>query len=153
MAVISNSVVIRCTPEQAFGYLSDLRNELEWNPACERMEKLTDGPIGPGTRFRAKWKLSSVVELEILEHDRPNGWTAHNGGPLEVTMTIRIDRVPDGTRLSTRFDARPHGFLRLIFPILLRKLRADEKANMGHIRTALERRHATDADTQRTPHE
>jgi hypothetical protein len=145
MVMISNSVVIRCTPEQAFDYLSDHRSELEWNPTCERMEKITDGPVGPGTRFRAKWKLSPVVELRILEYDRPQCWTVHNGGPLEVTMTARLEPVPDGTRLSVDFDARPHGFLRLIFPILLRKLRTDEKANMGHIRQALERRHGNDA--------
>jgi hypothetical protein len=145
MVVISNSVVIRCATEQAFDYLSDLRNELQWNPTCERMEKVTDGPVGPGTRFRAKWKLSQVVEVEILEYDRPKCWTAHNGGPLEVTMTVRFESVPDGTRLSADFDARPHGFLRLIFPILLRKLRTDEKENMRHIRETLERRFGSDA--------
>ena len=145
MVVISNSVVIGCTAEQAFDYLSDLRSELEWNPTCERMEKVTDGPVGRGTRFRAKWKLSPAVELEILEYDRPKGWTAHNGGPLEVTMAVRLESVPDGTRLSADFDARPHGFLRLIFPILLRKLRTDEKANMRHIRETLERRLGSDA--------
>ncbi len=94
MPVISNSVVIRCTPEEAFDYLSDHRSELEWNPACQVMEKITDGPVGAGTRFRAKWKLSPVVELEILEHDRPRGWKVHNGGALEVTMTIRLEPAP-----------------------------------------------------------
>jgi hypothetical protein len=145
MVLISNSVVIRCTPEQAFDYLSDHRNELDWNPTCERMDKVTDGPVGSGTRFRAKWKLSPVVDLEILDYDRPHSWTAHNGGALEVTMTARLEPVPDGTRLSTDFDATPHGFLKLIFPILQRRLRTEEKANMGHIRAALERRHATNA--------
>ena len=150
MVVISNSVVVRCTPEQAFDYLSDLRSELEWNPTCERMDKVTDGPVGPGTRFRAKWKLSPLVEVEILEHDRPMYWKAHNGGPLEVTMTVRLESVADGTRLSTNFDATPHGFLRLIFPILVRKLRREENANMGHIREALERRFRTDATRDRS---
>jgi hypothetical protein len=35
----------------------------------------------------------------------------------------------------------PTGPLRLIFPIMLRRLRAEEKANMSHIREALGRRH------------
>jgi hypothetical protein len=38
--------------------LSDHRSELEWNPTCQVMEKITDGPVGTGTRFRAKWKSS-----------------------------------------------------------------------------------------------
>ena len=32
MTIISNSTVIRCTPEEVFDYLSDHRSELEWNP-------------------------------------------------------------------------------------------------------------------------
>ena len=40
------------------------RAELEWNPRCRAMEKLTDGPVGVGTRYRAKWKGSPHVELE-----------------------------------------------------------------------------------------
>ncbi len=55
--VMRNDFVVDCTAEQAFEFLSDLRNELKWNPAeCESVEKITDGPVGLGTRFRAKWK-------------------------------------------------------------------------------------------------
>lgn len=142
MPVVSNSVVIACAPEDVFDYLSDHRSELEWNPTCQRMEKITDGPVGTGTRFRAKWRLSPIVELVIVNYDRPRTWTAHNDGPLEVTMTVRLEPVDGGTRLSSDFDIRPHGPLRLFFPLLLRRLRAEERANMGHIRVALERRHA-----------
>lgn len=71
MPVIKNSVLIHCSPEEAFDYLSDLRAELEWNPACKAMEKLTDGPVGVGTRYRAKWTGSPCIEVETLAYDRP----------------------------------------------------------------------------------
>ena len=48
MTVISNSVEIRCSSEEAFDYLSDHRSELEWNPGIESIDKLTDGPGRPG---------------------------------------------------------------------------------------------------------
>ena len=51
MTVISNIVEIRCTPEGESGYLSDHRSELEWNPGIESTGKLTDGPVGLGTRY------------------------------------------------------------------------------------------------------
>ena len=139
MTVICSSTVIHCTPGQAFDYLSDMRNELEWNPTVELVEKLTGGPVGIGTRFRAKWKGGPPVEVTVVRYDRPDRWEAHNGGPLEVAFKARLEPVAEGTRLSVDFDARPHGWFRLVFPLFLIKLRRDEKANMIYIRQALER--------------
>ncbi|GAB3259867.1 SRPBCC family protein [Nocardioides dilutus] len=143
MTVIRNSVTLRCTPEQAFDYLSNLENELEWNPKVERMAKLTDGPVGLGTRFDAKWKSSPALVVEIVAFDRPRSWTAHNAGPIEVTFGGELEPVPAGTRLAVTFDARPHGWFRLVFPIFLLVIRREERANMAHIRRAVERRYAS----------
>ena len=141
MTVITNSVQIRCTPEEAFDYLSDIRNELEWNPGVESVEKLTDGPVGLGTIFLAKWKAApKAVEVEMTAYDRPRSWTGHNGGPIEVTLTCRLEPAEGGTTLHTSFDARPHGLFRVIFPIFLRHIRKEEAANMTYIKDTLERR-------------
>jgi hypothetical protein len=141
VTTILSSTVIRCTPEEAFDYLVDVRSELEWNPGVETVVKLTDGPVGRGTRFAVKWRSApQPVEVEVVDFDRPRGWVSHNGGPLEVTLTIRLDEVPDGTLLRAAFDARPHGWLRLVFPVFLLRLRRDERANMTYLREALERR-------------
>ncbi len=143
MAEIRNTVTIRCQPEDAFYYLSDHRAELEWNPACTMMEKISDGPVGLGTRYRAKWNSSPTVELETVAYDPPHSWTMHNGGPIDVTFTCRVDSAPEGTRLSVKFVPRPHGWFRLIFPIFLLVVRRQERANMGYIRDALEARART----------
>ncbi|UZX02153.1 hypothetical protein F8G81_05620 [Arthrobacter sp. CDRTa11] len=140
MSVIRNSVVIRCKREDAFDYLSDHRAELEWNPKCMMMEKVTEGPAGLGTRYRAQWKGSPLIEMETVAYERPRTWTMHNGGPLEVTFTCRLEPVPEGTRLDVEFVPRPHGWFRLLFPVFLLVSRRDEAANMHHIRDALERR-------------
>ena len=102
MTVIESTVLIQRPPEEVFDYLSDPRNELEWNPKVRVMEKLTDGPVGVGTKFRAKWTKS--------------------------------------TRFTSRFDATPHGFLRLLFPVFVRLIRREEAANMELIKRAVETR-------------
>jgi uncharacterized protein YndB with AHSA1/START domain len=143
VTVISNSADIRCSPDEVFDYLSDHRSELEWNPGIESIDKLTDGPVGLGTKYRAKWKSApKAVEVETIAYDRPHGWTMHNGGPIEVTVTIRLQPTAAGTRLSSDFDARPHGLFRLVFPLFLVKIRKEEAANMTYLKTALERRAA-----------
>ena len=75
-----------------------------------------------------------------MAFDRPRSWTMHNGGPIEVTFTCRLEAVPEGTRLDAAFEPTPHGWFRLIFPLFLVMIRREEKANMGHLRDAVERR-------------
>ncbi len=142
MAVIRNTALIACTPEQAFDYLVDLRNELEWNPRVESMEKVTDGPIGVGTTYRAKWKSSPSLDVECVEFEWPSRWAYHNGGPIEVAFSVHLEAAPEGTRLHAEFDARPHGWFRLVFPAFLLMMKKEERANMNHLRDALERRTA-----------
>lgn len=139
MAVIENSVQIDRSPQEVFDYLIDLRNELEWNPDVESVKKLTDGPIGVGTKFLAKWKQSKLIEVECIRFERPNTWVYSNGGPLSVVIDLTI--TPQGTNslLYSRFDVRPHGLLRLFFPVLLRELKRAEKQNMSYIKNVLEK--------------
>ena len=53
--------VIRRSPEEVFEYCSDLRSELHRNPKVKYVEKLTDGPVGVGTRYRAGWDVAAPV--------------------------------------------------------------------------------------------
>ncbi len=142
MTVIRNSVILPCTPEEAFDYLPDLRNELEWNPECKSMEKITDGPVGLGTKFRAQWTGSPVVEVEIVEYQPPRLWRSHNEGPLEFNFMARLEPVAEGTRLSVDFGVQAHGWTRLIFPVLVFFFRREEKTNMKRILAVFEQRAA-----------
>ena len=138
MAVIENSVQIDRSPDDVFDYLVDLRNELEWNPDAQSMKKLTDGAIGVGTRFLAKWKQSGLIEVECIRFERPHGWAYSNGGSLSVVFDVTLTPQGAGTLLASRFEAHPHGLTKLFFPILLQALRRGEKQNMRCIKQALE---------------
>ena len=58
-----------------FNYISDMRNELKWNPDVQYMKKTTDGPEGVGTHFKAKWNMSDTLDEEITRFDPPNNLT------------------------------------------------------------------------------
>lgn len=141
MVVITNQTAVACTPEELFDYCVDIRNEVEWNPTAVSIEKLTDGPVGVGTKFLARWKgAPSAIKVECLEFDRPRRWVHDNGGPIAVTFTGSVDPVDGGSLLSVRFDTRPRGWFRLVFPLFVVMTRRQEKANMTHLREAVERR-------------
>lgn len=141
MAVINSEVRIERPPDAVFDAVSDPRSELEWNPKVRVMEKLTEGEIGPGTRFRAKWTKSPVVELEILRFDRPHGWAYRNGGAIAVDLEVTLEPVDGGnaTILRSRFDAQAHGPMRLVFPLMVASLRREEARNMELIKQRVER--------------
>ena len=143
MAVINSEVRIERSREAVFDSVSDPRSELEWNPKVRIMEKITDWEIGPGTRFRAKWTKSPVIELEIIRFDRPNGWAYRNGGAIAVDLDISLEPVDEGraTILRSRFDATARGPMRLVFPILVRSLRKEEARNMELIKERVENSH------------
>ena len=140
MPVIENSVRIERPPEDVFDSISDPRSELEWNPKVRIMEKLTQGPIAPGTRFRAKWSKSPVIELEILRFDRPRGWAYRNGGAIAVDLDISLEPLDDGqaTQLRSRVDATAHGPMRVVFPLIIGSLRREEARNMRLIKERIE---------------
>lgn len=127
-------------PEVVFDSIGDPRSELEWNPKVRVMKMLTDGPIRPGSRFRAQWSKSPVVELEILRFDRASGWAYRNGGPVAVDLEITLEPLDNGlaTQLRSRFNATAHGPVRLIFPLLLASLRREEARNMRLIKERIE---------------
>lgn len=145
MAVVQNAAEINRSPEEVFDYLVDLRNELEWNPGVQSMEKITDGPISVGTKYRAKWKQSGTIIVECTRFDRPRGWSYANGGPVSVNLDITLVPHGDGSRLEARFDARPHGWFRLVFPVFLLVMKRQERNNMANLKQALESRHDASA--------
>ena len=135
---VENRVVIDRPPEVVFDFISDMRNELRWNPDCESMVKITDGPVGLGTKYAAKWKQSPNVTVETTRFERPRAFTAENGGDLAVTVTVTRAPEGPGTLLVSRFTARPHGFMKVIFPIFKRMMATFEKQVMLHIKKAVE---------------
>jgi uncharacterized protein YndB with AHSA1/START domain len=94
--LIENVIEIARTPEDVFDYLSDMGNEVRWNRDCVAVERLTEGPVGVGTRFRAKWKRGPVVFTEVTQCERPRAWTYVNGGSIACVLTVTLEPTASG---------------------------------------------------------
>ena len=138
MTLIRNTTLISRPIEGVFDFAVDTRNEFKWNPKVRAMNKLTDGPIGLGTRMAARWTMSGHIELECTEYERPYRWTWANGGPIAVMFSVTLSEEAGGTRLRAAFDARAHGPARLFFPVFVRIMRKDEARNMRYLKAYLE---------------
>lgn len=91
-------------PEQVFGYIADGTRTPEWYEAVEAATKLTDGPVGEGTRFQFTRRLPQghvINEVEVSEFDEPSVVAFHSlQGPTPFTYRYAIEPAGEGSRVS-----------------------------------------------------
>lgn len=133
------AAVIRRPVPEVFAYLSDLRSELEWNPAAQRIEKLTDRPVGVGTRFEAEWRNAPRTIVEVTRYEPPDLWQTHSRSwGMEVLFTGTLTVEGEATRYTAHLDVSARGFARLLVPIAVRAMRRQDEQHMQRIVRALE---------------
>lgn len=89
MARVSGEIRIERPVEEVFDFVADPRNEPIYNPRMLQSEKITDGPIGVGTRFRARARSGRrTVEISLRSRSsRGPGGSAH-GPPCPLSMLM-----------------------------------------------------------------
>jgi uncharacterized protein YndB with AHSA1/START domain len=131
--------VIHRPPEEVFEFCSDLRSELQWNPKVKYVEKLTDGPVGVGTRYRARWANSGPTTVEVVRFDRPRGWeTSAQARGMSIRFRGTVSDAGPGARYSASLELRPRGLAWLVAPLALLAMRRQDQQHMHRIREALE---------------
>jgi uncharacterized protein YndB with AHSA1/START domain len=107
-AVVENEVEIRRSPEEVFDYTTDLTREHEWNPKTRRVDKLTEGQIGAGTRFEATFLKGDPMTIEVVRLERPRVWeSVGRSRRIEATTQGTVTATHDGARLTMRMELRP----------------------------------------------
>jgi Polyketide cyclase / dehydrase and lipid transport len=138
---IDNAIEISRPPGDVFDYLTDTTKELEWNPRTRRVEKLTSGPIGPGTRFGAEWIKGNPAIVEYVKFERSTAWTSiARSRCLDAKGEGRISPTEHGSRLVIRTQLRPKGLLALLLPVMRRTMHRREDQNLERVKAILEGR-------------
>jgi uncharacterized protein YndB with AHSA1/START domain len=138
--VIEHAVDIHRSPDNVFDYCTDLRREPEWNPRTRWIQKLTDGPIGLGTRYQGEWIKGDPMTIELVRFERPTTWaTVGRSRQLLANSEGQVSKTPVGARLVIRMKLQPQGPLRFLMPVLGPTMRRREERNLSAIKAALER--------------
>jgi carbon monoxide dehydrogenase subunit G len=130
--------------EEVFAFLANGENDVKFSPRVQEIRKLTDGPIGVGTRFASTVKdagMTTKREFELTEFVVPtkirwaerskNAVTAPAGG---------YDLAPDGdgTRVTIFNELEGHGFGKLVVGFALRSARKGADEFAASIKRAVE---------------
>jgi Polyketide cyclase / dehydrase and lipid transport len=119
---VHGEIVIERPVAEVFDFVADERNEPAYNPAMVGVEKLTEGPIGAGTQFRATIASRGRPREMLLEttlYERPSrlaSTTSMSGARICGTLTF--EPAAGATRMSWDWDVAPQGALRLLSPIV-----------------------------------
>ena len=129
------TIVIDCSAQEIYSYISDLPRHAEWNHQPTEIVKTSDGPIDVGSTFRAKeqlqatapWFLRAVAgllgkimpptvteaEITAMEPGRRLAWKARaplprrDGYGLKSEWELLLEPQGEATKLTQRFHYMP----------------------------------------------
>ena len=141
MATFDNTVLIRRSIEDVFGFLSDLENVPKWNYAIVETRKVSEGPIGVGTTYHQVRSVPSRSEerLEITTYDPPRQLEIRGQlGPFASRLVYALDASPEGTRLTNTVEVELRGPGRLLGRVAVPRVRDAVAANLRKLKELLE---------------
>ena len=131
MVRVEGEIVINRPVKEVFDVVADERNEPRFNPGMRRAEKISEGPIGVGTRFRAEVvsmgrPVEMVIQYTGYERPRRLASTTHMSS-MDIRYTLTFEPVPEGTWMRWSGDLEPHGIFKLMSPMVARLGRRQER--------------------------
>jgi len=140
VGVLRNSIDIARPAVEVFEYCSDQCNELEWTPGpMKSCERLTDGPVGLGTRYRAEWSGAGSRIVEITRYEHPRSWQASaDSGAIGMVFDCSVEPIPGGSRLNVQTEIRTHGLAMLVSPLLDWVMQRQRVQSLAAIKRTLE---------------
>jgi hypothetical protein len=139
VAVIDVEAEIRRLPKDVFDYASDPINELEWNIRMTRIEKLTDGPVGVGARYRMGFTSGPPAIGEVVQYERPNYWQVRGASRiLRSGLRGLVMATGGGSHLSLRMEIQLRGPLGLALSLVRRRMQRELERDIATIKATLE---------------
>jgi len=141
-----NSIIIDRPIEEVFAFVGDLRNGLQWQSDLLDVRRTTEGPLGIGTQYTSVRKLMGRKMKDSVEFVayEPNTRLTFRSTSASMPMETShgFESTAQGTRLTTRIEMQPGGFMGLAEPLIAANLRRWMDTHFGNLKVLLESRAA-----------
>ncbi len=141
---VDGQIDIDRSAADVFAFVSDQMNAPAWQKGLVEVKRLTDGPIGVGTRHTfvrtvAGRKMAADNEYYEYLPDRRVAFkiisgSMPGGGSYDVEPLS-----PHRTRIGTSVELYPTGLARLTEPLMSRTIRKEVDGNLAALKELLER--------------
>ncbi|EAU66235.1 SRPBCC family protein [Stigmatella aurantiaca] len=139
---VSHSVLIHRPVEQVFAYVTDLRNEVRWQPEIKEVRITSPGPLGKGSTFievRRTFGRNLVWHFEIEDYEAPFRLCIRStSGTMPYTGCRLFEAVPEGTRVTESGELTTPLMVRWMDGLFARLSQRPLTAAYGNLKALLE---------------
>jgi carbon monoxide dehydrogenase subunit G len=142
MAGFEMSERIARSPQEVFDFITTPDNAAKVVPSVKSMVKLTEGPVGVGTRYRETRLMNGKeahAELEVVAYEPGQTYAMKNlTEGIETVYRYTFHPEADGTRVDLACEVKASGFKKLMLPLVASILRKEDGDHLQRLKQALE---------------
>jgi uncharacterized protein YndB with AHSA1/START domain len=142
MAIIEESVIIKCPVEKVFAYTTEAKNWPKWHGTIPEAEQTSQGQVGVGTTLRGKIRAMGQMSewtAKVTEYDPYKRWgKVIDSGSVIIDNKLTFDPTEEGTRFTDVYDVKVSGFLKLLSLMLVSSMRKQLKMDLISLKSILE---------------
>ena len=141
--------MIDCDRQRVAAFATDPANDQDWIGGVIEAKKLTEGPVGVGTRvarvadFLGR-RFSYTLEVTDMKPDQKIVMTTNS--PFPMTVVYEFEGARRHTLMRIRVSGEPKGFFRLAGPFLPRMVRRNVMKDLDRLKQCLEGRPVSSPD-------
>ena len=148
MALLEAQMIIDRPVDEVFAFVADQTNAPTWQRTLIGVQKLTEGPVGLGTKHsverRVMGRTTSLANV-YTEYVRNEIVGFDVTGPAYGHAVYLTKAVPDGTELISRMELNGRGPFKLLMPFIARSIRREMRDNYVTLKAMLEAKSDTSA--------
>ena len=136
------SIDVHRTAADVFAYVSDVKNNVEWEKEVVEMEYTSEGPVGVGSTGRRVEKYMGTEEstLEITEYEENQRVAVAFASPkFQGDLRWDLEPIDDGTRVQFQMRGQAKGLvLKLIMPLFMPMMKRQVRRNFDTFKGILD---------------
>jgi NAD(P)-dependent dehydrogenase (short-subunit alcohol dehydrogenase family)/carbon monoxide dehydrogenase subunit G len=141
MTRLQETIEVPRAIDDVFRYVADFSNIEQWDPGVRASEKLTSGPVGPGTEFRVVVNSGlspTPMNYRITHYEPPLRVILEgHGGAIHAIDDIRFTAGKRSTRIQYTADITLSGAVGLVQPLMGGLLEGVGRKAMAGLQRAL----------------
>jgi uncharacterized protein YndB with AHSA1/START domain len=149
MSAIREAIDVDCTADEVYAYVTDPSHLPEWQLGAVSAERLDEGPLHPGSRYRVTRRIGTremPMTMELTETGTPYTWGMRGvDGPVRPQVHGEIEPLDEGrrSRVKLEVDFEGHGLGKVLVPLVARpQARKELPRNEQKLKDLLEHRTA-----------